>query len=660
MKRLLSNIFIILILVLLVITNSDAQRRSDANFTIDELTCPDNLVRNSNFTKGSKGNISSTTVPNWKPANKDPIYDNGKGHYDKGYVSMWGNQVVGEALYQQLDKPLKAGKKYRIAFSVQAKQINKRPNYARVKLRASNGVPRSPTCSSENCTMIGISKKIYVDEGWKRVEFLEWRAPKNFQNIIISIENEFNENNGEKTSTAWIDNICIEEIKESADDLPPQLLSPYENEMVNTKLEKKLQFRWSGPVENVNYQINIFELNQKDTVISTAKLDKPLFREKVNGKNSFTLPVNQIRFRNNQSYIWNVQALNKKGEPICADGCYSTPRVFTVLQVDCGLDLFDLQITCTPNAYQNGQIKYNGCVSVLNTSNSSSLSFSNTGSGLILYDNSVNPVPISGLVLTTGLPSSLSPNTSATVCFDISVPMSLSAVNIQLIADDVDPSALGECIAKDFATAPLPICICDDCTTVVNIRGAQSIDLTAANHPDYDVLNIKSGIMASTSVIKMSTEIVYFKLDFSDNLCKQCVKYFRSFATFDANPSFNFIKNHPSNPNATSGFTNVKGTFIGAYDPSISKMLEWESKNGGGVDLSNGPINFDLHVGVPKVNKLSCCATTMSICIRYTLTDNNCRVCDYLLCNTRTFNGNSGGGNSGNGSGSGSSSRVRN
>lgn len=177
-----------------------------------ESTCKENLLKNGDFQKGINGKIQGDNVPFWQPI-KTPIYSLKQGSGNPGFISMWGNKVVGQGIYQILKKPLEKGKVYQLSFSFQARQVKERPDYAQIKVRASSKPIAKPNaCNNSNCEVIGLSRKINVKEGWVNIT-MTLEANNHFDHLIFTPENEFALNDGEKTSAVWLDNVCLKEVE---------------------------------------------------------------------------------------------------------------------------------------------------------------------------------------------------------------------------------------------------------------------------------------------------------------------------------------------------------------------------------------------------------------------------------------------------------------
>ena len=164
--------------------------------------CENNVVKNSSFQNGT----NMDNLPNWKTSYGSPDYSTTVGCKDAGQIGLWGNKTVGEAFNQTLSPQIEKGKTYRLSFSMKSRQVGNRPNYAQIKIRASNSALAT---NATTAAVVGITRKVTVSEGWVCITLPIWVADKNYSILTVSVENEFSVNDGEKTSAASIDNICL-------------------------------------------------------------------------------------------------------------------------------------------------------------------------------------------------------------------------------------------------------------------------------------------------------------------------------------------------------------------------------------------------------------------------------------------------------------------
>jgi hypothetical protein len=195
--------------------------------------CPGNIVKNGNFsvfTITGTSNFPPSTVANWSPRFQTPQIVSSPltpGCDGKpGFIMMWGNKVVGEAI-QQTNVPIQAGHFYKITACVKVDTSNPAlQKYVRFNVRASNGPISSYTASGPTAPTIGIIGDVsnsppstpqgIVTTQWTAVT-LSWRAPANFNTITINPENDSSANDGRTVTWGWLDNLCIQEVQRDRD-----------------------------------------------------------------------------------------------------------------------------------------------------------------------------------------------------------------------------------------------------------------------------------------------------------------------------------------------------------------------------------------------------------------------------------------------------------
>lgn len=192
---------------------------------LPRYACAGNLIRNGDFTSGIKvvgnGSIPSSLVDHWSGAFESPQIVNATGCGNNGYVSMWGNQVVGEAIRQTLTAPLVPGRRYRLSACVRWLKSNNAalPQYVRFKVRASDGPLPSYTSPAAVIGIIGQSPSTptptglgITSTGWAKVILQDWVATGSYNTITINPENNNAVNDGTTVSWGQIDNVCLEDV----------------------------------------------------------------------------------------------------------------------------------------------------------------------------------------------------------------------------------------------------------------------------------------------------------------------------------------------------------------------------------------------------------------------------------------------------------------
>ncbi|HWN09516.1 MAG TPA: PKD domain-containing protein [Pyrinomonadaceae bacterium] len=224
-RKLLTPLFILVISISIFFpfsSPSSAQKNS----------CPANLLKNgdfSAFTINGSSNFPPSSVADWSAAFRTPQIATALGCDGKpGFISMWGNKVVGEGV-QQTNVAIQAGHTYRLSACVKVDVTNPAlPKYVRFNVRASNGpFAYSPTVAT--APTIGIigdatNSPVSNPQGitsttWTPVSLGNWTAPANFNTITINPENDSTLDDGGTVSWGHLDNVCLIEVFKP--DFPP-------------------------------------------------------------------------------------------------------------------------------------------------------------------------------------------------------------------------------------------------------------------------------------------------------------------------------------------------------------------------------------------------------------------------------------------------------
>lgn len=200
-----------------VVLDAIKYKRNDEIPLPKACECENNLVQNGDFTQGTitnNTNIPSSNPTAWSRGYGSPQYYDQMGYTTPRFIAFWGNQTVGEAIYQQVN--FVKGKTYEFCFAFQSrgKQANGKQPYMSIKLRAAK---QNNLNSPTGGTVIGISQDAYTVNGWATAH-ITWTADDDYRYLYVSPENEFAVNHGQYTSFGIIDDFCI---KEACEDLVP-------------------------------------------------------------------------------------------------------------------------------------------------------------------------------------------------------------------------------------------------------------------------------------------------------------------------------------------------------------------------------------------------------------------------------------------------------
>jgi hypothetical protein len=179
---------------------------------VEVVPCPGTLVANGDFSAGLVGgSMPLASVDDWSRLSKTPQVMTSVGCSAPGCIQMWGNQVVGESVFQQLPgSGIRAGRTYEVSLCY--RWINNNPilpPYVRFRLSAATASPAAyPPLSTY--TPIGSTPNTSLTS-WQSHSF-QWTAPVDAQWIVINPENDSSINHGDYVSWGQIDDICIREL----------------------------------------------------------------------------------------------------------------------------------------------------------------------------------------------------------------------------------------------------------------------------------------------------------------------------------------------------------------------------------------------------------------------------------------------------------------
>lgn len=182
------------------------------------FTC--NLVSNGDFSAG--GDFDSGSVPSWYIAFETPQLDPAPGcEGDPGFVSMWGNKQVGEAIKQKLANPIKKGHTYKLSACVRRVNYQYLPSYVRFNVRATQG-PLASYSLPVGASQIGIigdpsNTPSIAPPGiksttWTRVTLANWTAKADYDTITINPENNSMADSANEVSWGQIDRVCLQDL----------------------------------------------------------------------------------------------------------------------------------------------------------------------------------------------------------------------------------------------------------------------------------------------------------------------------------------------------------------------------------------------------------------------------------------------------------------
>ena len=250
-------------------------------------------------------------------------------------------------------------------------------------------------------------------------------------------------------------NAPIQGEEASKEYLRPTIKSPTNGRIINPDLKEQIRFSWEGISRNVRYIFKLYEFSTEDSLAIALEQIEPKLTRSIENQNFIEISTRDEFWKDEQNYTWKVEAIDEEGFSICLGDCASGYGRFSLRGSECGIEITNVEVECRNPFFENGIRKYRGCITFTNPS-TTTLSFGDPGSGLFLFNSS--SVAITGLSNVDPFPVNLVPGGSAKVCFDLDVTQ--GSIRLQVVADDIFPDPLVECIAKDainVAPSVLPV-----------------------------------------------------------------------------------------------------------------------------------------------------------------------------------------------------------
>ncbi len=457
------------------------------------------------------------------------------------------------------------------------------------------------------------------------------------------------------------------ETAKAEDYAPPTLITPENGKaFTEAELSRPVTFRWTPlvpkPKETVTYRLRVWQLMQGQNGTAAMRSNQPIVTKDVDNITQavvtgiYTGPCKPPYLCD---FTWAVQAIGKNGKPMGRNEGNSEPWSFKVIPKDpnkkddnpssqkmMGGANAEFKIdsaTCLKK--ENGLFKYhiwahyeNKNSSVDNILINDNLAFAgypanpNPGTQLNLRNNirmksgtyngaltmndilesssgtitNITPLPAS--IFT---PAMLIPNTIHNFQFDFSTatntPVQFTYYGLvdDALKDKPNRNARNEIDSLKYPQCPCSAC--DDITITAPIKGE-------IQNNGNGSLTLPVVLTAGPKKVKrIKADLVYFEMKPDDENCLACDKNSTTFGNFSTATTIN--------PNFSGGIT-------------ANHTAQFDAVNN--IDISNGiPIN--LTVSIPPL--VACCNATVNFCIRYTITFEDCTVCNVLVCYTYSITG---------------------
>jgi len=361
---------------------------------------------------------------------------------------------------------------------------------------------------------------------------------------------------------------------------PPKLVAPIDGKKFLPKdMTAPTLFRWTPvvpkPQEPVTYRLKVWQLMQGQSGSQAMRSNKPIVEKEGILITEVTVPgiyTGPCRPPYLCDYVWQVQAVNREGQPVGGNEGKSEVWSFKV-QNNIDTEIDSVFVSCCEKNVQNIYIRVkNNLASPVNIV---SIKYKINGAGA-----SIILTPVTPAVPTATIAGNGSQVFTATVkC------ITANFLKFLVDAEDVaDPDNKETEVVYDTLK-----CICNACDSIKIDVVQKDIKFDANGN-----INMNTNISVSPKLVKnIKAELVYFEYKPESDDCMLCNKDSKTFGNFG------------------------NGTHSQEWNFSPPKNLS------GGTPAA-------ITITVPPTVK--CCDAVIRWCIRYVVTFDDCTVCNKLIC----------------------------
>ena len=310
-------------------------------------------------------------------------------------------------------------------------------------------------------------------------------------------------------------------------------------------------------------------------------------------------------------YRWQVRE--------AGTGLVSTPQFFSVGSCQIQFTIENDTITCL--GYEGENRKYRICFNSAYSSTSGDLTYTQSGSGLNLFDQGYNALSYTLLAPNTTLQTQLgSTSSSVQYCVEVLVPPSVSSIGIGLQGDDLDPSPILCQPGVTLVLDSLPECICKECDELT--MDIQNMQITPYNG-QTNQYQFAGDLSVNHPLYAVEVQVLSFAYTSQPTPCSPGVSVLeesgmilRPGTTINSSSALQFM-NSTANPNANG---------------NASKVIKYLSN----VAMT-GNIPLNIIVGLPGPLAgfdASCCKLNYEVCFRVVVfyDENTCKSCVFTKC----------------------------
>ncbi len=464
------------------------------------------------------------------------------------------------------------------------------------------------------------------------------------------------------------DEVCREFIVETpkaTEYAPPTLISPTNGfSFLQKDMQKPVIFRWTPvvpkPREPVTYRLKVWQLMEGQTGIQAMRSNQPIITKDVDNitqaviNNLYTGPCKPPYLCD---FIWNVQALNREGNPIGNNNGTSEPFAFSIMG-NYGITIQTLKVDCA---------KGNSYGFTVNVGNPNpSIAIFDKIEVVVINGVTITPINITPTVPAIGSTIAANGNINLSGSFTYGSPI-ITVCLKAYIKEQANPLLN---TASSYTCDTLR-CACDPCKTLGVTIKDDKLTTTASTSGQILLSGLLSGLNPAI-IKKITMELVYYNIEQTgDSNCVKCAEnrewgnfikpssaYFSGFSPGILN-GINFGREWTwlttvkkdcddnggghgngdggvdhGNPKAGAAYCATCGTSNVPFNPNVkdAKM----ANNVPVIIIDPVPLpkqnSFSIPIAVPPGSSLKCCGDKIKICIRFTIWDFCCHACDVVKC----------------------------
>ena len=352
-----------------------------------------------------------------------------------------------------------------------------------------------------------------------------------------------------------------------------------------------ITFRWTPvvpkPQSTVTYRLKVWQLMQGQSGSQAMKTNNPIATKDVMDiteatiSNIYTGPCKPPYLCD---FIWEVQALDREGKPICSNEGKSEAWSFKI-QNNIDIQIDSLKVGCCEKGVQSIYIKVrNNLATAVKVV---AVKYKVNGAGAAINLSPISPV----------LPQTIPGNGFVVFTGSIECNPAINFLKFLVDAEDVaDPDNKETEVKSDTLN-----CMCTACKDIKiqpNEKDKPTVTSTA-------ITQNLSFVTGPGKVKSVKMDLVWFEFVPESDDCLVC--------TTPASQMGNF----------SSGTLNGVGGSGGGTHGLIWNFSPPKDMNGG--------VALQYNISYPKM--VACCGAKAKWCIRYTVTYENCVTCSVVVCN---------------------------